>query len=123
VAAETLRARVTRERRLTPQDSAALGADVAEALRCAHGMGGGHLSLQVHPLTACIRERFGIAYAQDESDDLMDAGPDASVFLGLREDVNPQAMPAALDAGGAAVPSQRLTNGELAVFVKDVPSN
>jgi hypothetical protein len=61
-------------------------------------MGGGHLSLQVHPLTAYIRERFGVSYTQDESYYLMDAGPDASVFLGLREDVDPQAMLADLDA-------------------------
>jgi len=68
-------------------------------------MGGGHLSLQVHPLTAYIRERFGIAYTQDESYYLMDAGPDASVFLGLREDVNPQAMLAELEAAQHGGPS------------------
>jgi len=61
-------------------------------------MGGGHLSLQVHPLAAYIRDRFGIAYTQDESYYLMDAGPDASVFLGLRDDVDPQAMLADLTA-------------------------
>ena len=58
-------------------------------------MGGGHLSLQVHPLTGYIRDRFGVAYTQDESYYLMDAGPDATVFLGLRDDVDPQR-----DAGG-----------------------
>jgi len=61
-------------------------------------MGGGHLSLQVHPLTAYIRERFGLAYTQDESYYLMDAGSDASVFLGLRDDVDPRAMLADLTA-------------------------
>ena len=39
VAGETLRARLARERRLTPQAAAALGADIAEALAYAHGMG------------------------------------------------------------------------------------
>ena len=39
VAGETLRARLTRERRLLPQDAAALCADIAEALACAHGLG------------------------------------------------------------------------------------
>jgi serine/threonine-protein kinase len=39
VAGETLRARLLRERRLTPQDAASLGADVAEALAYAHGAG------------------------------------------------------------------------------------
>ncbi len=39
VAGETLRARLSRERRLTPQEAASLGADVAEALAIAHGTG------------------------------------------------------------------------------------
>jgi eukaryotic-like serine/threonine-protein kinase len=39
VGGETLRARLTRERRLAPREGAALGADVAEALAYAHGMG------------------------------------------------------------------------------------
>ncbi len=39
VAGETLRARLSRERRLTPQEAASLGADVAEALAFAHGTG------------------------------------------------------------------------------------
>ena len=39
VAGETLRTRLSRERRLTPQEAATLGADVAEALAYAHGTG------------------------------------------------------------------------------------
>ena len=39
VSGETLRARLVRERRVSSQDSAALGADIAEALAYAHGMG------------------------------------------------------------------------------------
>ena len=68
-------------------------------------MGGGNLSLQVHPLAPYIRERFGIAYTQDESYYLMDAGRDASVYLGLREDVDPRAMLRELeDADGGSAP-------------------
>ncbi len=55
-------------------------------------MGGGNLSLQVHPLTAYIREKFGMNYTQDESYYLLDAGPDATVYLGLRESISRQAM-------------------------------
>ncbi|MCF8229131.1 MAG: class I mannose-6-phosphate isomerase [Bacteroidales bacterium] len=55
-------------------------------------MGGGNLSLQVHPLTEYIQEQFGIHYTQDESYYLMDAGEDASVYLGLKKDVEPDAM-------------------------------
>jgi mannose-6-phosphate isomerase class I len=55
-------------------------------------MEGGHLSLQVHPLMPYIREQFGLPYTQDESYYLMDAGEDALVYLGLREDVHPETM-------------------------------
>jgi len=55
-------------------------------------MGGGNLSLQVHPLTAYIQERFGMHYTQDESYYMLDAEEDASVFLGLKEGVDPAVM-------------------------------
>lgn len=66
-------------------------------------MEGGHLSLQVHPLTGYIQEKFGMHYTQDESYYIMDTLDDAIVYLGLREDVNPKAMLANLEeaqAGG-----------------------
>jgi mannose-6-phosphate isomerase class I len=59
-------------------------------------IGGGNLSLQVHPLTEYIREKFGMAYTQDESYYMMEAGPGAAVYLGLKEGVNPDAMVADL---------------------------
>jgi len=59
-------------------------------------MGGGNLSLQVHPLTEYIQEKFGMHYTQDESYYMLDAKPGAEVYLGLREDVNPEAMIAEL---------------------------
>jgi mannose-6-phosphate isomerase class I len=55
-------------------------------------MQGGNLSLQVHPLTEYIRQKFGIAYTQDESYYLLDAAPDASVCLGLKSKVNRKQM-------------------------------
>ena len=55
-------------------------------------MGGGNLSLQVHPLNTYIREKFGMDYTQDESYYLLDAGPDAAVFLGLKESISPGEM-------------------------------
>jgi mannose-6-phosphate isomerase class I len=55
-------------------------------------MDGGNLSLQVHPLTEYIQEKFGMHYTQDESYYLMEAGADGSVFLGLKEGVDRHQM-------------------------------
>ncbi len=55
-------------------------------------MDGGNLSLQVHPLTGYIQEQFGMHYTQDESYYMLDAAQDASVFLGLKEGVDPDVM-------------------------------
>jgi mannose-6-phosphate isomerase class I len=55
-------------------------------------MGGGNLSLQVHPLTAYIREKFGLLYTQDESYYIVDTGDNATVYLGLKEGVKPKDM-------------------------------
>jgi hypothetical protein len=76
-------------------------------------MGGGHLSLQVHPLTAYVRQQFGLAYTQDESYYILDATPDSSVFLGLERGVDPDAMLAALreaEAGGPPFDVERYVN-------------
>ena len=76
-------------------------------------MGGGNLSLQVHPLTAYIREKFGMNYTQDESYYLLDADRDASVFLGLREGISAEEMIADLHRaqnGGGEFPATKYVN-------------
>lgn len=60
-------------------------------------IGGGNLSLQVHPTTQYIRETFGIPYTQDESYYLLDAEEGAAVYLGLKTGVDPDEMIAALN--------------------------
>ena len=56
-------------------------------------MGGGNLSLQVHPKTQFIRvSHFGMGYTQDESYYLLDAGDDGSVYLGLKTDFDRETM-------------------------------
>jgi mannose-6-phosphate isomerase class I len=55
-------------------------------------VGGGNLSMQVHPLTSYIRKHFGMDYTQDESYYLLDAEDDAWVYLGLKEGVDKDAM-------------------------------
>ena len=76
-------------------------------------MGGGNLSLQVHPLTEYIRQHFGMAYTQDESYYLLDAAPDASVYLGLKQDIDPKALIKELEvaqSGGAPFPTEKYVN-------------
>ncbi len=55
-------------------------------------VGGGNLSMQVHPLTSYIREHFGMDYTQDESYYMLDAEAGAVVYLGLKEDIDREAM-------------------------------
>ncbi len=55
-------------------------------------IGGGNLSLQVHPLPAYIQSRFRMPYTQDESYYMLDARPGARVYLGLQENVDRRAM-------------------------------
>jgi len=55
-------------------------------------MGGGNLSLQVHPTTQFIHENMGMHYTQDESYYLLDAQDDAVVYLGVKNGVDKKAM-------------------------------
>ncbi|MTD41068.1 mannose-6-phosphate isomerase [Erwinia sp. CPCC 100877] len=55
-------------------------------------IGGQNLSLQVHPLTEYIQQQFGMHYTQDESYYILDAEPDAIVYLGTKTNTEPQAM-------------------------------
>ena len=76
-------------------------------------MGGGNLSLQVHPLTEYMRDRFGMTYTQDESYYLLDAAEGATVYLGLKTGVDPVAMERDLRAaqqGGPAFPVEEYVN-------------
>jgi hypothetical protein len=67
-------------------------------------MGGGNLSLQVHPKTEYIQETFGMAYTQDESYYMLQAGPDAAVYLGFRNGVKVEDFLAAVETAQAGGP-------------------
>lgn len=55
-------------------------------------MSGQNLSLQVHPLTEYIKKQFGMSYTQDESYYILDAKENATVYLGLKENIDKDAM-------------------------------
>lgn len=55
-------------------------------------IGGGNLSLQVHPTNEFAQREFGLPYTQDESYYLLDAREDAVVYLGLKENIDERHM-------------------------------
>jgi mannose-6-phosphate isomerase class I len=67
----------------------------------------------VHPLTEYIQHHFGMHYTQDESYYMLEAGPNAHVYLGLRENVERGAMIQDLrkaQAGGFEFPADKYAN-------------
>ena len=76
-------------------------------------MQGGNLSLQVHPTNEFAQREFGLPYTQDESYYLLDAGEDAVVYLGLKDDVDKHEMIEDLRAaqrGEMSFPAEKYVN-------------
>jgi mannose-6-phosphate isomerase class I len=76
-------------------------------------VGGGNLSLQVHPLEKYMREHFGMPYTQDESYYILDSREGSDLYLGLRECICPEEMKADLEAaqdGKKPFPAKQYVN-------------
>lgn len=78
-------------------------------------MGGGNLSLQVHPMTKYIQDTFGMHYTQDESYYFLDADEDEEtyMYLGVKKDVDREAMAADLaraEKGEILFPAEKYVN-------------
>ncbi|MDB5526665.1 MAG: mannose-6-phosphate isomerase [Rhizobium sp.] len=74
---------------------------------------GGNLSLQVHPLTGYARDKFGIAYTQDESYYILEADDSACVYLGFQDGITKSDFFTALEtaqSGGAPLDVDKFVN-------------
>lgn len=98
---------------LGPRTFARFGAEFPIRFDFLDTMGGGNLSLQVHPLTDYIQQTFGMHYTQDESYYLLDAGDGAEVYLGLKTGVDQEGMAEELrraQTGESEFPAERYIN-------------
>ena len=76
-------------------------------------MGGGNLSLQVHPLTDYMLNTFGMHYTQDESYYILEAADEAVVYLGTKTGTDPERMTEALRSaasGETTFPADEFVN-------------
>ena len=78
---------------------------------------GGNLSMQCHPRPSYIREYFGEDFTQDETYYILDTKPEAKVYLGFQDGVDPVEFRSALENS-----LRNATPVEIERFVRVLPS-
>lgn len=74
---------------------------------------GGNLSVQCHPSPEYARQHFGERFTQDETYYILDCKPGAEVFLGFKDDIDPDTFRSALEesfAQGTPIDIDRFVN-------------
>src|SRR5512140_870904 len=94
VAGDTLRARLARDKRMTPDDAASLGADVAEALAYAHGLGIVHRDVKPENIFSvsgrAVLADFGIARIVGTPDNPVTDLTGAGMMIGTMSYISPE---------------------------------
>ena len=80
-------------------------------------MQGGNLSVQCHPKPEYAFTNFGENFTQDETYYILDCDPEAEVFLGFQENINPTEFRAALEDS-----FKHSTPLEIEAFVQRLPA-
>ena len=109
--------RLRPEMLLGPTIVARFGAEFPIRFDLLDTMGGGNLSLQVHPQQDYARDAFNLRYTQDESYYMLDAGDDAVVYLGLTDAADPATFAEIFTAAQKGGPAP-----DVDVFVNQIPA-